>query len=87
MKILLINANWALDPIKYSMSMLRPYNITPIELCNIAGGISSKDEIEIYDAYVLKHKWKDTEKKIQEFQPDICVVTTTPTYLFWRSCP
>lgn len=87
MKILLINANWALDEHKYTMSMLNPYKITPIELCYIAGGIDPKNEVEIYDAYALEHSWEDTKQKIVQFNPDVCVVTTAPTYLFWRSCP
>jgi len=87
MKILLINANWALDKHKYTMSMLRPYKITPIELCYIAGGISPKNEIEIYDAYALEHSWEETREKITSFRPEICVATTAPTYLFWRSSP
>lgn len=87
MKVLLINANWALEETRYSMSMSRPYKITPLELCNIAGGIDSKHDIEIYDAYALEHSWDDTRKKIRKLNPDVAVVTTAPTYLFWRSSP
>lgn len=87
MKILLINSNWALEKTRYSMSMSRPYKITPLELCNIAGGIKPEHVVEIYDAYALEHSPKETRAKIEDFNPDVIVITTAPTYLFWRSSP
>lgn len=87
MKILLINANWALNKYRYTMSVLNPYKITPLELCYIAGGIDSKNVVEIYDAFALEDSWIKIEQKIKTYIPDVCVVTTAPTYLFWRCCP
>lgn len=87
MRILLINPNWALDTIKYSMSVLKPYKITPLELCNIAGGIASENEVAILDAFAEELTWQEFTARISNYKPDVCVVTTAPTYLFWRSCP
>jgi hypothetical protein len=87
MKILLINPNWALDKYKYTMAVLKPYKITPIELCYIAGGIDKKHTVEIYDASALQHSWIKIKEHIREVNPDVCVIPTAPNYLFWRCCP
>lgn len=87
MKILLINPNWALNEFRYTMAVLNPYKITPLELCYIAGSINKNHEVKIIDSYALEDSWLDLKEKIKAYKPDICVVTTAPTYLFWRCCP
>jgi anaerobic magnesium-protoporphyrin IX monomethyl ester cyclase len=43
-------------------------------------------EVIIIDAHLRHLSNKQTKQLIEEYQPDITVVSTAPTYLFWR-CP
>jgi anaerobic magnesium-protoporphyrin IX monomethyl ester cyclase len=44
-------------------------------------------EVRIVDAQLDELTLEDVRSRIQEFQPDFTVVTTAPSYLFWRCAP
>ncbi|HEY4088174.1 MAG TPA: TIGR04295 family B12-binding domain-containing radical SAM protein [Bryobacteraceae bacterium] len=44
-------------------------------------------EVRIVDAQLDELTLQDVRSRVQEFRPDFTVVTTAPSYLFWRCAP
>jgi B12-binding domain/radical SAM domain protein of rhizo-twelve system len=85
MKVALINPNWRFDGSIY-FGCREPH--LPLEL-----GIS-KQHLEndghtvlLLDAHLFKMSLSDIAAELASFKPDMAVVTTAPTYLFWRCAP
>ncbi|MBD3249165.1 hypothetical protein GF336_03910, partial [Candidatus Woesearchaeota archaeon] len=84
MKIALINPNWNLHDIKYTTTSVKPPKSIPLELTYIDASISQ--ESRIFDAYAKNQSIDELIQDIEAYNPDITVLETAPTYLFWR-CP
>ena len=83
--VALINPNWDFDGSIY-FGCRSPH--LPLEL-----GIS-RSHLErsghpslLLDAHMFDLSLRDIEAELRTFQPDMIVVTTAPTYLFWRCAP
>ncbi len=85
MKVALINPAWDFDGSIY-FGCRRPH--LPIEF-----GISKQmlemagHRVELIDAHLYGLSISQIEAVLQGFRPDMVVVTTAPTYLFWRCAP
>ncbi|HEY4087997.1 MAG TPA: TIGR04295 family B12-binding domain-containing radical SAM protein [Bryobacteraceae bacterium] len=44
-------------------------------------------EVRIIDAQLDELTFRDIRRRVEDFQPDFTVVTTAPSYLFWRCAP
>jgi anaerobic magnesium-protoporphyrin IX monomethyl ester cyclase len=42
---------------------------------------------EIFDGHIFGLSHRELAREIKDFDPDVTVVTTAPTYLFWRCAP
>ena len=84
-RVALINPNWSFDGSIY-FGCRSPH--LPLEL-----GISQHFLREaghatlLLDAHMFNLSLEDIAAELQSFRPDIIVVTTAPTYLFWRCAP
>jgi anaerobic magnesium-protoporphyrin IX monomethyl ester cyclase len=84
-RVALINPNWSYEGSIY-FGCRSPH--LPIEL-----GISQHylrqagHPTLLLDAHMFGLSWADIEAELRAFQPDMVVITTAPTYLFWRCAP
>jgi anaerobic magnesium-protoporphyrin IX monomethyl ester cyclase len=84
-RVALINPDWKYDGSIY-FGCRSPH--LPLEL-----GISQQmldcagHKTLLLDAHIFGLSQADIAAELQTFQPDIIVVTTAPTYLFWRCAP
>jgi anaerobic magnesium-protoporphyrin IX monomethyl ester cyclase len=84
-RIALINPNWRYDGSIYFGCR---YPHLPLEL-----GISQQlldcagHKTLLLDAHMFFLSHADIEAELRSFRPDIVVITTAPTYLFWRCAP
>jgi anaerobic magnesium-protoporphyrin IX monomethyl ester cyclase len=84
-RIALINPNWNFDGSIY-FGCRSPH--LPLEL-----GISQHFLKEaghstlLLDAHMFDLSLADIESELRTFRPDMIVITTAPTYLFWRCAP
>lgn len=84
-RVALINPNWSFDGSIY-FGCRSPH--LPLEL-----GISQHFLREaghatlLLDAHMFNLSLEDIAAELQSFRPDMIVVTTAPTYLFWRCAP
>jgi anaerobic magnesium-protoporphyrin IX monomethyl ester cyclase len=85
MRVALINPNWNFDGSIY-FGCRSPH--LPMEL-----GISEQYLREaghptlLVDAHIFDLSLNEIEAELRAFRPDLVVVTTAPTYLFWRCAP
>jgi len=84
MKVALINPNWRYDGSIY-FGCRSPH--LPLEL-GIAQHLLRGNEHRtlLLDAHLLNLSASDIVDELKAFRPDMTVITTAPTYLFWR-CP
>jgi len=85
MKIALVNPHWQFEGSIY-FGCREPH--LPIEL-----GVSKQmleaagHAVLLIDAHMFALSHADIAAELNSFQPDIAVITTAPTYLFWRCAP
>jgi anaerobic magnesium-protoporphyrin IX monomethyl ester cyclase len=85
MKVALINPHWNFEGSIY-FGCREPH--LPIEL-----GVSKQmleaagHEALLLDAHMFALSHSDIVAELGAFQPDMAVITTAPTYLFWRCAP
>jgi len=85
MRVVLLNPNWRFDGSIY-FGCREPH--LPIEL-----GVSSQrleaagHQVLLLDAHLFDLSFSDIVAELRAFQADMAVVTTAPTYLFWRCAP
>ena len=85
MKVALVNPNWRFDGSIY-FGCREPH--LPIEL-----GISKQrleaagHSVQLLDAHLFDLSLSDIDAELASFKPDMTVITTAPTYLFWRCAP
>ncbi len=82
MKIVLINPNWQFDGSIY-FGCRSPH--LPLEL-----GVAQRTledaghAVRLVDGHLFDLSLSDVAAEVRAFRPDMTVVTTAPTYLFWR---
>ena len=85
MRVALINPNWRFDGSIY-FGCREPH--LPLEL-----GISKQrlesdgHSVLLLDAHLFDLSHSNISAELTAFRPDMAVVTTAPTYLFWRCAP
>jgi anaerobic magnesium-protoporphyrin IX monomethyl ester cyclase len=84
MRFALINPNWSYDGSIY-FGCREPHLATELgcarALLTLAG-----HEVELLDAHLHDLPLDTLRSRVERLRPDVTVVTTAPTYLFWR-CP
>ena len=84
MKFALVNPNWDFAGSTY-FGCRDPH--LPLELMFAARHmVASGHEPLLIDAHIDNLTLEQTKRKVKRFQPDFLVMSTAPTYLFWR-CP
>src|SRR5436305_9145011 len=84
-RVALLNPNWNFDGSIY-FGCRSPH--LPLEL-----GISQHylnqagHQTLLLDAHMFDLSLADIEAELRAFRPDMAVITTAPTYLFWRCAP
>jgi anaerobic magnesium-protoporphyrin IX monomethyl ester cyclase len=85
MKILFLNPNWNLLPARQFPGCKRPHH--PLELLYPATILAAKHTVVVVDAFLERLDDEELGKKIGSSDPDVVVIATAPSYLFWRCCP
>src|SRR5215469_9786288 len=84
MKFALVNPNWDFEGSTYFGCRDPHY---PLELMFAQDRIrAAGHESLLIDAHLERLELEVARRRVEAFQPDFVVVTTAPTYLFWR-CP
>jgi anaerobic magnesium-protoporphyrin IX monomethyl ester cyclase len=84
MKIALVNPPWTFDGSIY-FGCREPH--LPLEY-GYAKALLEKagHGVAIFDAHLFALSYDELRRQVEEFGPDMTVITTAPSYLFWR-CP
>lgn len=85
MRVALINPNWSFAGSIY-FGCREPH--LPMELgwCRLL--LEGQGHVvRLIDAHLFGLEVRDVEAELASFRPDLTVVTTAPTYLFWRCAP
>ncbi|MGH9631831.1 MAG: cobalamin-dependent protein, partial [Bryobacteraceae bacterium] len=85
MRYALVNPNWTFEGSIY-FGCREPH--LPLEY-GYSKAVLEKhsDEAVIIDAQLEKLSLSDVRRRVQEYAPDFTVLTTAPSYLFWRCAP
>ena len=84
MRVALVNPNWSFDGSIY-FGCREPH--LPTELgCARALLEEAGHDVLLADAHLYDLSDEELRTRVAAFAPDLTVVTTAPTYLFWR-CP
>ncbi len=85
MRILFLVPNWNLHKKHYCATIPAP--IPPLEFLYSASLLKKNHNVKICDAYLLNLSNREIVEYVKSYAPDVIVITTAPTYLFWRCCP
>jgi anaerobic magnesium-protoporphyrin IX monomethyl ester cyclase len=84
-RVALLNPNWSFDGSIY-FGCREPH--LPLELgCCKALLEAEGHVVRLLDGHLFDLSASDLRAELQSFRPDLTVVTTAPTYLFWRCAP
>jgi anaerobic magnesium-protoporphyrin IX monomethyl ester cyclase len=85
MRVALVNPNWSFEGSIY-FGCRAPH--LPLEFgCAEVLLRASGHEARIFDAHLFDLPDQDLAGEIRRFSPDMIVIATAPTYLFWRCAP
>jgi B12-binding domain/radical SAM domain protein of rhizo-twelve system len=85
MRVALINPNWRFDGSIY-FGCRSPH--LPLELQISRTMLEGEGHtVELIDGHLFDQSLSDIAAAVRAFRPDMVVVTTAPTYLFWRCAP
>jgi anaerobic magnesium-protoporphyrin IX monomethyl ester cyclase len=85
MRFALVNPRWRFEG---SIYFGCPAPHLPLELGYAKALLESRgEEAEIFDCHLENCKHQDLRARLKHFSPDFTVVTSAPTYLFWRCAP
>lgn len=85
MKVALVNPSWSYDNSIY-FGCREPH--LPIELgCTWSRLAAAGHEVLLLDGQLMRQGNAALAAKVRAFRPDMTVVATAPTYLFWRCAP
>lgn len=85
MKVLFINPNWQYLSGDHFPGCKKPHQ--PLELLYPASILSKNHTVEIIDAFLLNLTDDELLQMIKKNEPDVIIITTAPSYLYWRCCP
>jgi radical SAM superfamily enzyme YgiQ (UPF0313 family) len=85
MRVLFLNPNWSLLPAREFPGCKRPHH--PLELLYPATVLAATHQVNVVDAFLERLNDTELRQKIDNFDPDVVVITTASSYLFWRCCP
>jgi anaerobic magnesium-protoporphyrin IX monomethyl ester cyclase len=85
MRVLFLNPNWNLLPARMFPGCKRPHQ--PLELLYPATMLTTAHHVKVVDAFLERLDDGQLQQLIKSFNPDVVVMTTAPSYLFWRCCP
>src|SRR5690625_3764246 len=84
MKIALVNPPWSFEG---SIYFGCPDPHLPLELGYSAALLrAAGHEVALFDGHLMEKTMAGTAQAVADFAPDMTVITTAPSYLFWR-CP
>ena len=85
MRVALVNPNWSFDGSIY-FGCREPH--LPLELgwCRVLLA-EQGHTVQLVDGHLFGLDLGDIRAEVAAFRPDLVVVTTAPTYLFWRCAP
>ncbi|MBN1792097.1 radical SAM protein [Candidatus Woesearchaeota archaeon] len=86
MKITLLNPDWSKHNIPHTTASVRPPKSIPLEFAYIAASLKHLADVQIIDAYAESISLHEVVERVAGFNTDLTVITTAPSYLFWR-CP
>lgn len=82
MRVALVNPPWRFDGSIY-FGCREPH--LPLELAYAQALLADAGhEAEVFDAHLFQMTPADLRMRLADFRPDMTVLTTAPTYLFWR---
>lgn len=85
MKVALVNPAWSYEHSIY-FGCREPH--LPIEFgCARAKLDAAGHEVLLLDGQLMEESNRDLAARVRSFAPDMTVVATAPTYLFWRCAP
>src|SRR3982750_416069 len=85
MKFALINPRWTFDGSIY-FGCREPH--LPLEFGYAKALLAAAGhEAEIFDAQLASRSREQLRADVAVYAPDVAVVTTAPSYLFWRCAP
>src|SRR5690242_12683213 len=85
MRFALVNPPWSFDGSIY-FGCREPH--LPLEFGYARALLhASGHDAEIFDAQIEHLSRDDIRHRVSEWRPDIVVVTSAPSYLFWRCAP
>src|ERR1700694_3098263 len=85
MRFSLINPPWSFDQSIY-FGCREPH--MPLEFGYAKALLERKGhEVQIVDGQLDGLTLEDIRRSVEDFRPDFAVVTTAPSYLFWRCAP
>jgi hypothetical protein len=83
--IVCLTPNWHLDRSLFPTDTLRPPPNFPLEWGYIASGLEDS-QIRVCDEYSTNASFNATAERLARLSPQVVIISTTPSYLFWR-CP
>ncbi|MBU1975397.1 MAG: radical SAM protein [Nanoarchaeota archaeon] len=86
MKVVLINPNWQEHNVPHTTASLIVPKSVPLELAYVAASIEDHCDVAVIDAYAQNLTKSQIVRQLDTIKPDLVVIDTAPTYLFWR-CP
>jgi B12-binding domain/radical SAM domain protein of rhizo-twelve system len=85
MKVSLVNPAWSYEGSVY-FGCREPH--LPLELGYAAELLRERGhDCQLLDAHMTQQALPEIREEIRRYEPDFTVVTTAPTYLFWRCAP
>lgn len=85
MRVALINPPWSFDGSIY-FGCREPH--LPLELAYAQSLLQRAGHMaELFDGHLLALSAADLARAVADFAPEMTVITTAPTYLFWRCAP
>ncbi len=85
MRFSLVNPNWSFEGSIY-FGCREPH--LPLEMAYSKALLQAAGhEVQIVDGQLNDLSLNTIRQQVNDFSPDFCVVTTAPSYLFWRCAP
>ena len=85
MKVALVNPPWSFEGSIY-FGCREPH--LPLELgCAQVLLERAGHQVLMLDGHLMGQSFDDLAAQVASFRPDMTVVTTAPSYLFWRCAP
>lgn len=85
MRVCLLNPNWSFDGSIY-FGCREPH--LPLEFGYARALLEQHGHVvKLIDAQLMRNSEQEVRDEVKAFEPELTVVTTAPSYLFWRCAP